>query len=257
MRPLPGYCLVHDGNIKHAGNEVLSGERFILVGFYNADGRDRAGEEQYFGRKAREEARLRAQPPPPLVQTIYFTTAVASLRGSAESATGITQTSLPPLGPSVDEGVTERKTGRPFLAMQKPDFDRSVLSTPRQDGYGSAQPANVHCLKSALAESIMAARPSASSPQQVGRMEAASKMPPKCPGPILDAHGMDPKSQAYQLRNHRLKQALQHCEGLPTIPTCHELPSHREGQLSSPLGACLPNWMQHLQSRLRAPPPMK
>ena len=38
------------GNIKHAGNEVRSGERFILVGFYNADGRDRAGEEQYFGR---------------------------------------------------------------------------------------------------------------------------------------------------------------------------------------------------------------
>lgn len=33
-------------NIKHAGNEVVSGQRFILVGFYNADGRDRAGEEQ-------------------------------------------------------------------------------------------------------------------------------------------------------------------------------------------------------------------
>ena len=33
------------GNIKHAGNDVISGERFILVGFYNADGRDRAGEE--------------------------------------------------------------------------------------------------------------------------------------------------------------------------------------------------------------------
>ena len=46
VRPNPGYCLVHDGNIKHAGNEVLTGERFILVGFYNADGRDRAGEEQ-------------------------------------------------------------------------------------------------------------------------------------------------------------------------------------------------------------------
>jgi len=79
MRPLPGYCLIHDGNIKHAGNEVRSGERFILVGFYNADGRDRAGEEQFFGKKAREEGRLRTPVPPP-VQTIYFTTAVASLR---------------------------------------------------------------------------------------------------------------------------------------------------------------------------------
>merc|ERR1719198_194748 len=55
LRPNPGQCLVHDGNIKHAGNEVLSGERFILVGFYNADGRDRAGEEQYFSKRALEE----------------------------------------------------------------------------------------------------------------------------------------------------------------------------------------------------------
>ena len=58
---------------------MRSGERFILVGFYNADGRDRAGEEQFFGKKAREEGRLRTPVPPP-VQTIYFTTAVASLR---------------------------------------------------------------------------------------------------------------------------------------------------------------------------------
>ena len=38
-------CVRDTGNIKHAGNEVISGDRFILVGFYNADGRDRAGEE--------------------------------------------------------------------------------------------------------------------------------------------------------------------------------------------------------------------
>ena len=42
LRTMP--CAIA-GNIKHAGNDVISGERFILVGFYNADGRDRAGEE--------------------------------------------------------------------------------------------------------------------------------------------------------------------------------------------------------------------
>jgi hypothetical protein len=73
---------MHDGNIKHAGNEVRTGDRFILVGFYNADGRDRAGEEEFFGPAAREEARLRAQLPPP-VQTIYFTTAVAAQRAAS------------------------------------------------------------------------------------------------------------------------------------------------------------------------------
>jgi len=82
IRPKGGYCLMHDGNIKHAGNEVRTGDRFILVGFYNADGRDRAGEEEFFGPAAREEARLRAQPPPP-VQTIYFTTAVAAQRANS------------------------------------------------------------------------------------------------------------------------------------------------------------------------------
>jgi len=86
LRPTPGYCLVHDGNIKHAGNEVLSGDRFILVGFYNADGRDRAGEEAFFSRKALEESRHKMLALPPLpVQTIYFTTAVAAMRVSAIS----------------------------------------------------------------------------------------------------------------------------------------------------------------------------
>jgi len=81
LRPTPGYCLVHDGNIRHAGNDVISGDRFILVGFYNADGRDRAGEEAFFSKKALDEARqnLLTAPPPP-VQTIYFTTAVAANR---------------------------------------------------------------------------------------------------------------------------------------------------------------------------------
>lgn len=85
IRPKGGYCLMHDGNIKHAGNEVRTGDRFILVGFYNADGRDRAGEEEFFGPTAREEARLRAQLPPP-VQTVYFTTAVAAQRTTATSS---------------------------------------------------------------------------------------------------------------------------------------------------------------------------
>jgi len=86
IRPKGGYCLVHDGNIKHAGNEVRSGDRFILVGFYNADGRDRAGEDEFFGPAARE-AQLRAQLPQP-VQTIYFTTAVASQRGGGGPGEG-------------------------------------------------------------------------------------------------------------------------------------------------------------------------
>ena len=60
LRPTPGYCLVHDGYIKHAGNEVTSGDRYILVGFYNADGRDRAGEEAFFNKKALEEERQRS-----------------------------------------------------------------------------------------------------------------------------------------------------------------------------------------------------
>jgi len=97
MRPTPGYCLVHDGNIKHAGNEVTGGDRYILVGFYNADGRDRAGEEAYFSKSALEEARQRlVRTTPPPVQTIYFTTAVASARGSA-GAISSTQAALPPI----------------------------------------------------------------------------------------------------------------------------------------------------------------
>jgi len=98
LRPTPGYCLVHDGNIKHAGNDVVSGDRFILVGFYNADGRDRAGEELYFSKRALEESRTKfiGTPPPP-IQTIYFTTAVATARGSLGSVpTSSTQKTPPP-----------------------------------------------------------------------------------------------------------------------------------------------------------------
>eukprot|EP00908_Phaeocystis_cordata_P019132 Transcript_30634.p1 GENE.Transcript_30634~~Transcript_30634.p1 ORF type:complete len:469 (-),score=106.64 Transcript_30634:227-1633(-) len=109
LRPKPGCCLIHDGNIKHAGNEVVSGQRFILVGFYNADGRDRAGEEQYFSKKALEEQRARnkvptAQP----VQTIYFTTAVASVRGNSP-VVGMPATQIPaslvPTGSSMEGGA--------------------------------------------------------------------------------------------------------------------------------------------------------
>ena len=86
VRPCPGHCLVHDGNIKHAGNDVTSGDRYILVGFYNADGRDRAGEECYFGKKALAEAREQLLRCPPLAaQTVYFTTATAAHRGVAPS----------------------------------------------------------------------------------------------------------------------------------------------------------------------------
>ena len=103
LRPTPGYCLVHDGNIKHAGNEVTSGDRYILVGFYNADGRDRAGEEVFFNKKALEEERQRLiRSPPPPTQTIYFTTAVAAARGGASGA-AVSSTQhllLPPEGDS-------------------------------------------------------------------------------------------------------------------------------------------------------------
>ena len=84
VRPKPGCCLVHDGNLKHAGMEVVSGQRFILVGFYNADGRDRVGEEAHFTKAALEEQRARS--PPQEVLTIYFNTAVATARDSSPAA---------------------------------------------------------------------------------------------------------------------------------------------------------------------------
>jgi len=84
VKPKPGCCLIHDGNLKHAGNEVVSGQRFILVGFYNADGHDRVGKKRHFSKAALEEQRARNLVPTP--QTIYFTTAVASARGSSPAA---------------------------------------------------------------------------------------------------------------------------------------------------------------------------
>lgn len=82
IRPCPGHCLVHDGNIKHAGNDVITGDRYILVGFYNADGRDRAGEDAFFNKKALEETKQRLlRTVPPVVQTVFFTSAVAANRG--------------------------------------------------------------------------------------------------------------------------------------------------------------------------------
>lgn len=34
IRPAPGVALLHNGNIRHAGCDIQSGERLILVGFY-------------------------------------------------------------------------------------------------------------------------------------------------------------------------------------------------------------------------------
>ena len=108
----PLHCA---GNIKHAGNDVISGDRYILVGFYNADGRDRAGEECYFSRRALEDARQRivCNPPCP-TQTIYFTTAVAAGRGGPSlpvSSTQQARASLPmptPCRPHADHGIPWR-----------------------------------------------------------------------------------------------------------------------------------------------------
>ena len=108
LRPTPGYCLIHDGNIKHAGNEVISGDRYILVGFYNADGRDRAGEEMHFNQKALEEARAQLLRCPPVpTQTIYFTTAVAAGRGGPSSLplSSTQESLLPQMGPFLEDGV--------------------------------------------------------------------------------------------------------------------------------------------------------
>jgi len=127
LRPTPGYCLVHDGNIKHAGNEVISGDRYILVGFYNADGRDRAGEEQFFSKKALEDARQKLLRTPPLpTQTIYFTTAVAAARGGPSgAAVSSTSSLLPPV--------------RPFLEdASAADADRSAASATTLPPVGSA-----------------------------------------------------------------------------------------------------------------------
>lgn len=111
VRPKPGCCLVHDGNLKHAGMEVVSGQRFILVGFYNADGCDRVGEEEHFTKAALEEQRTHS--PPQEVQTIYFNTAVASARDSSPAAAqgrprpaAASQLSPPLVPPPAAEGAT-------------------------------------------------------------------------------------------------------------------------------------------------------
>jgi len=126
LRPNPGQCLVHDGNIKHAGNEVLTGERYILVGFYNADGRDRAGEEQYFNKRALEEARNRERKnAPPPTQTIYFTTAVATSRGntSGTASPAAADPSVPPVRPvgaTGEEVPPSDRRGVSSVAIQGP-----------------------------------------------------------------------------------------------------------------------------------------
>lgn len=252
MRPLPGYCLIHDGNIKHAGNEVRSGERFILVGFYNADGRDRAGEEQYFGRKAREEARLRNQQPPP-VQTIYFTTAVASLRGSVSATMP-----LPPLGGScADECSSEGRLGLSALPVQTSERDASVLTSPLCRDWNAQQGQPCAASGSGL-------RPSSASQEEVRRRDAAaaaakSGSSTQATGAVggNGAQGLDAKD--YPLRNRRLKQACPQGDELPALGSPHSdeaLQSPRIGQQAS-VGTCMPSWMQLLQSRLRAPAPLK
>ena len=132
VKPKPGCCLIHDGNLKHAGNEVVSGQRFILVGFYNADGRDSVGEEQHFSKAALEEQRARnLAPTPQAVQTIYFTTAVvSSARGSLPAAAqgpppAAASLLLPPLEAPKAEGAMCSADPRPF--------DRNSSSLASQD----------------------------------------------------------------------------------------------------------------------------
>ena len=132
VKPKPGCCLLHDGNLKHAGNEVVSGQRFILVGFYNADGRDSVGEEQHFSKAALEEQRARnLAPTPQAVQTIYFTTAVvSSARGSLPAAAqgpppAAASLLLPPLEAPKAEGAMCSADPRPF--------DRNSSSLASQD----------------------------------------------------------------------------------------------------------------------------
>jgi hypothetical protein len=60
MRPAAGVALIHDGNITHAGCNIDSGERLILVGFYtDSDLRDEGATDA-----AKPPAHWCPRPPP-------------------------------------------------------------------------------------------------------------------------------------------------------------------------------------------------
>jgi len=153
LRPNPGCCLIHDGNIKHAGNEVVSGQRFILVGFYNADGRDRAGEEQYFSKKALEEQRARGKVPvPQTAQTIYFTTAVPSARGNSPVLGAPSSTGGCAVGPTSPQDAvvpTVESEAAPEAADVRPPMGASSVAIQGPIGTGAGDPVPLSTAQSA------------------------------------------------------------------------------------------------------------
>ena len=46
-RPEQGTCLVHPGNLRHAGNTVTNGSRIILVAFFRSSDEDNFDDENY------------------------------------------------------------------------------------------------------------------------------------------------------------------------------------------------------------------
>lgn len=201
MRPLPGHCLIHDGNIKHAGNEVRTGERFILVGFYNADGRDRAGEDQYFGKKAREEARLKPAAAQP-VQTIYFTTAVASLRpGVGVPASG--SPSQAPCARPADAGflggdISQQRMGSAAsMAIQQAPSGSSYKSALEVSSFSESCASELPTLPSCAVEPSLP-------PCAVPRLDL-SPSPGGAKG-LFGKEGVTPTSPAESRRHKQLQQ---------------------------------------------------
>lgn len=89
LQPNPGDCIVFDGDCKHASAELMSGERFVLVGFYNADGGDCAGrfEEQQLGKRASEQANKLE-----IVETVYISSVVATSKQTRPGCSAFSRT---------------------------------------------------------------------------------------------------------------------------------------------------------------------